>query len=251
MAQSRYLHDGHGAAGAVFAYREQVRHNSYERQPHIFGAQAGQYSEGTVFGNYREPPKWWPGKQLENKLLPYTASRYCRDLIIWENGTDIPVERQGFVILGALGGQARKRIEQLGEEYIRNGGYDQNDINPVTGMPRHYTGPALIRGILQHKFPDNNEAIMLRTGIEFFSFAPRPGETLEVLFARFDEMLATASETAELRFSWQFRSWMLLSILRLTTKTWMDLLKEIGHRMPKGEEEYNGVKVILLRGRSL
>ena len=114
---SKYLHDGHGASGAVFAYREQVRHQSYERQPHIFGANPGQYSEGTAFGNYREPPKWWPGKQMENKLLPYTASRYCRDLVIWENGTDIPVERQGFVILGALGGQARKIIEQLGEEY--------------------------------------------------------------------------------------------------------------------------------------
>ena len=131
---SKYLHDGHGSSGAVFAYREQVRHQSYERQPHIFGANPGQYSEGTAFGNYREPPKWWPGKQMENKLLPYTASRYCRDLVIWENGTDIPVERQGFVILGALGGQARKIIEQLGEDYIRNGAHDRGDINPATGQ---------------------------------------------------------------------------------------------------------------------
>ena len=64
-------------------------------------------------------------------------------------------------------------------------------------------------------------------------------------------MLANAGESAQLHFSWQFRSWMLLSILRLTTKKWMELLKEIGHRMPQNAEEYQGVKDILLRERAL
>ena len=57
----QHSHAG-GASAPAFAFREQVRHSSYERQPHIFGAQPGMYSEGTAVENYRDPPKWWPGK---------------------------------------------------------------------------------------------------------------------------------------------------------------------------------------------
>ena len=113
-------HHGGGASAPAFTYREQLRHAHYERQPHIFGAQPGMYSEGTAVGNYRDPPKWWPGKMLENRIFPYTASRYAQDLIIWENGIDVPLERQGFVIPGALGGQACKYIEKLGPGYFKH-----------------------------------------------------------------------------------------------------------------------------------
>ena len=40
-----------------------------------------------------------------------------------------------------------------------------------------------------------------------------------VAVPRYLDSISNAEEAAELRFSWQFRSWMLLPILRLTTKS--------------------------------
>ena len=48
-----------------------------------------------------------------------------------------------------------------------------------------------------------------------------------------------------MEFTFQFRTWMLLSVLRLSPNTWTDIFKDTGHRMPATQQEYNAVKDVL------
>lgn len=70
--------------------------------------------------------------------------------------------------------------------------------------------------VLEHKFHVHEEAAMLRTGLGFFKFTPRPGERPEVWFQRFDSMLEDANMVAGLGLNVTFQSWMLFSLLQLT-----------------------------------
>ena len=54
-----------------------------------------------------------------------------------------------------------------------------------------------------------------------------------------------------MEFTWQFKTWMLLSVLRLTPRKWSELLKDMGHRMPQDAEEYELVKRHLEREKVL
>ena len=92
---------------------------------------------------------------------------------------------------------------------------------------------------------------MLRAGLEFFAFTPRKDESTQLVFLRFDTMLDRANSLAELGISYPFRAWMLLSLLRLAPKKWSEYLKEMGHRFPRSEDEYNLMKDSIVRERTL
>ena len=79
---------------------------------------------------------------------------------------------------------------------------------------------------------------MLRAWCDFHNFVSRAGESYKVLFQRFDLQFASANKLAKMNFSYGFQAWMLLSVLRLTPKTWSELLKDLGHRMPANKEEF-------------
>ena len=100
-------------------------------------------------------------------------------------------------------------------------------------------------------FLENLEARMLQAGLEFFSFCPRPGEIWEVLLLRFNTMLHKADSIAELQISWPFKSWMLLSLLRLPSRKWTELLKEMNHHFPRNEEQYQELQQMILREKTL
>ena len=130
---------------------------------------------------------------------------------LWVAGTDVAPEKQGPLITLALGGEARRVAEEIGLSYRQVGVTD-----PVNGG--WISGPELIGRALVAEFPENPEVQMLRVGIEFFSFCPKAGEQLEVLYLRFDRMINAAAQGSGLAFSWQMRAWMLLCILRLPAK---------------------------------
>ena len=115
----------------------------------------------------------------------------------------------------------------------------------------HASGPAVLIKVLKHYYPTNTEALMLRAVLDFFSFTPVQGESLQSLFQRFDIVLERANKVSELGLSYQFRTWMLLSLLRLHPKRWAEILKECGRRLPKTQEEYNQVKSILDRDSAI
>ena len=92
---------------------------------------------------------------------------------------------------------------------------------------------------------------MLRVGIEFFNFTPRREELLPAIFLRFDVMLDRANNLAELGISFPFRSWMLLSLLRLPGKKWAEYLKDMGHRFPRTQDQYQHMQTEIVRERTL
>ena len=182
----------------------------------------------------------------ENSLLPYTAEEYIKDLRLWLMATDVPEERQGPTVVLALGGQARMSMddvqEKFGHKIFSDGG---------TFGGQYLSGVEVIMKTHLKDFPSNPEATMLRSGIEFFQFAPKPGEKLDQVFRRFDHQLAIANKMAKMDFSIEFQSWMLLSVLRLTPKRWSDILKENGHKMPSTKDELDKVKQALVREKTL
>ena len=92
---------------------------------------------------------------------------------------------------------------------------------------------------------------MLRAGLEFFAFTPKAGETVQIIFLRFDMQLDRANSLADLGISYPFRSWMLLSLMRMSPKRWSECLKDLGHRFPKTEIEYKNMQNAIVRERTL
>jgi len=115
----------------------------------------------------------------------------------------------------------------------------------------HQSGPAVLLALLRHFYPTNAEALMLRSVLDFFSFTPVQGESLQSLFQRFDIVLERANKVSQLGLSYQFRTWMLLSLLRLHPKRWAEILKECGRKLPTTQAEYNQVKSILDRDSAI
>ena len=105
--------------------------------------------------------------------------------------------------------------------------------------------------MLEHKFPVHEDARMLRIGLDFFNFTLRRDERPEVWFQRFDSMLEDANRMAGLGLNVTFPSWTLLSLLQLTPRKWSDLLKELGHRLPREQHEYVQLQRDILRERIL
>ena len=162
--------------------------------------------------------------------------------------TKVEARRQAPLIAINLGGAARLVVDSLTEEQLVNG--DTIDLNDGAG-PVFFTGMQVLFINLQKMFPENLEANMLRASLEFFNFTPRPGEPLAQVFLRFDTMLGKANVEAKLEINIQFRSFMLLSLLRLPAKKWVEYLKEMGHRLPGTQQEYNTMKAFIIRERQL
>eukprot|EP00971_Amphidinium_carterae_P212838 4224233-Amphidinium_carterae.1 len=76
---------------------------------------------------------------------------------------------------------------------------------------------------------------------------PRRGEQLDALLLRFETLLQRADQHANLQISWSFKSWILLSVLRLPSKRWMDILEKLGHTFPQNEAAYRHLEQLLIR----
>ena len=68
---------------------------------------------------------------------------------------------------------------------------------------------------------------------------------------RFDTLLDRANRIAELGISYPFRTWMLLSLLRLSPKKWAEYLKDMGHRFPRALAEYTALQQLIVREKSI
>ena len=233
---------------------EQPHHNSAgrsghatERQPHLFGAAPFQYRAGSDIADMNKPPSWEP-ELAHNKDYAYTLEEWIRDLRRWLAATKLHTARQGPLISLSVGGAARMVLDELDEETLIHG--TVADFGDGQGRQAHSGVECIIR-VLRLKFPENSEARMLKAGLEFFSFCPRPGEIWEVLILRFNTMLQKADQLAELQISWPFKSWMLLTLLRLPARKWTELLKDMDHHFPRTEEQYQELQQMILREKAL
>ena len=179
---------------------------------------------------------------------PYTLEEYMFDISRWMAATKVAAERQGPMIALALGGAARTLADTIPTELLTSGSVA--DLGDGLGAVRR-SGPRLLMLALQRQFPSDKESIMLRTGLEFFSFCPRQGETVQIIFLRFDSMLDKANQLCELQISYSFRTWMIMALLRFTPRKWVELLKDMGHRFPRNHEEYKSLQNAIVREKSL
>ena len=183
-----------------------------ERQPHLYGAAPFQYRAGSHIADVNQPPAWEP-EMAYSREYAYTLEEWIRDLRRWLAATKLSAQRQGPLVSLAVGGAARIVLDELDEETLINGA-----MADFGDGPRQHSGVECIIRVLRLKFPENAEARMLKTGLEFFNFAPRTGEVWEVMLLRFNVMLQRADQIAELQIFWPFKSWMLLSLLRLPVR---------------------------------
>ena len=118
--------------------------------------------------NADTPPSWSP-EMADDPTHPYTLSEYRKDVGRWLRATKVAPERCGPLLALAIGGLARVYIDDIEDDTLAFG----MDVDLKNGQGfKHYTGIQLIFHVLQRKFPENTEARMLRTGMEFFSFPP-------------------------------------------------------------------------------
>ena len=205
------------------------------------------YRQGTAIASLEAPPCWCPEWE-HDRDYPYNLDEYTLDLQRWQLSTKVQATRQAGLLSLAIGGAARAIVDTIPVRLLELGG--DADFGDGHGVV-HHSGVEYIMRALQEAFPVNREALMLRSGIEFFSFCPRRDELLQPLFLRFDSMLNKANDLAQLGISTQFKTWMLFSLLRLSPRRWADLLKDMSHRFPRNEQEYALVKETILREKAL
>ena len=93
--------------------------------------------------------------------------------------TKASAERQGPLLALSLGSSARTVADEVPDDVLRNGTvYDLGDGRGAV----HRNGPEILFAVLRNKFPPDTEALMLRAGLEFFSFTPTREEDLSSLF---------------------------------------------------------------------
>lgn len=78
-----------------------------EERPHIFGANALHYRQGTAVANTETPPTWSP-EMAHDTRYPYTLAEYLRDVSRWMAATKVSADRQGPLLALAIGGAARQ-----------------------------------------------------------------------------------------------------------------------------------------------
>ena len=224
-----------------------ARGGAPSNQPHIYGASPFTWRQGTAVANADTPPSWTP-EMAYNSQYPYTIEEWRLDVERWMVATRVSDDRKGVLLSLAVGGAARKAIETIPVPLLQHGAI--HDLQDGQGAVQR-SGAEMLVWVLQNKFPVNREAEMLRAGLEFFSFTPLASETRELLFIRFNNQLDRANSLAQLGISFQFRAWMLLSLLRLAPKQWSEFLKDLGHRLPSNEVEYQFLQQRITREQVL
>eukprot|EP00971_Amphidinium_carterae_P338489 6475850-Amphidinium_carterae.2 len=220
-------------------------HLQFERQPQLFGALPLQYRAGTSVSTTKSPPTWSP-EHAHNADYPYTLAEYERDARRWQAATEVSEARQGPLLSLAVGGAARSIADELPVEFLKSGPGGVADLGDGRGVQQR-SGVDLLLHALHRRFPSNQEASMIRAGLELLSFTPRRQETIEAVLLRFDRLLTRADDLANLQISWAFRSWILFSVLRLSAKRWAELLERLGHRFPRNEQQYRQLELMLQR----
>ena len=220
-----------------------MTNQSKHHPPHIYGATPQHYRQGTAIATLENPPCWDP-TMMESHNYPYTLEEYRQDIERWMGATKVAPSRHGPLVALALGDTARHVMDQIPTQVLINGIH--TDLNDGRGLI-YLSGVDVIFFHLNKFFPTDREALMLRTGIEFFNFQPLAGETLHSLFLRYDTLLDRANKISDLGISYPFRTWMLLCLLRLPPKKWLEYLKDFGHILPRNEQMYQHVQTTMLK----
>ena len=183
--------------------------------------------------NNSQPPRWGP--EMEHR---YTFKKYSRDALMWIMATNVPQERHCATLILSLSGAARDLAEELGPEFIANGGpipkVDQNgnvvmtQVNAVTYLMHH----------LQLRFGPLDEETRMKAVHEWNNFKRRPGEGISALLNRFEQTQRRAEHDAGIVQPYETTAYKLLQVLGFTDLQMVECLKPYGYKTPNTREQY-------------
>ena len=87
----------------------QSKHNV---QPHIYGAEAQHYRQGTAIATLEQPPCWNPN-MMEDHYFPYTLEEWHKDINRWIGATKVASQRHGPLLALSLGDAARQVADNI------------------------------------------------------------------------------------------------------------------------------------------
>mgnify|MGYP000591732055 CR=1 FL=1 len=111
------------------------------KQPHIYGANALHWRQGTAVPTTESPPTWAP-EMAPDPQYPSTPSDYTRDVSRWVGATKVSPERQGSLLALAIGGAGPTAADEIPDDILTRGavadlGDGQESIQAPCSMRWH------------------------------------------------------------------------------------------------------------------
>eukprot|EP00971_Amphidinium_carterae_P159480 3161273-Amphidinium_carterae.1 len=129
-------------------------------------------------GNLKRPPSWSPEMERD-----YPFRFWMVDTIMWALATDIPEDKQGPVIVMALGGTAKAMAREIPPAFLIHGA--DVDLQDGNGQ-QHVNGCMYILIGLAKRFGPISEETNVSALADLYGFNRLPNETTDELLARFE-----------------------------------------------------------------
>ena len=101
--------------------------------------------------------------------------------------------------------------------------------------------------ILAQSFGELGEETALKATLDLMRFQGRPGENVDAMLARFDEVSARAAEDGQLRMNTPHGAATLLSAAGVTADQFQRLLEPTNGLLPTTNQEFNALRTRLRR----
>ena len=180
--------------------------------------------------NYRIPPYWDPIFENAHGSNQYTFRAYMTDLSLWIMLTDLEPWRQCAAIIMRLGGAAREFGRGITPQEMSTGGILNGDqVDPVT----------FVIGSLHARFAPLEEESRLQSMTEMWAFARRPGEGINALLSRYEQIRARAANEGQFVMSIEGCSLQLLRAVGIRPNHLYTLLQPFEGQLPRTEREFS------------
>ena len=200
-------------------------YNPNRRGPHVHTSDAGPPFIGTA--TLKCPPSWC----IEKSHI-YTLRSWVSDLVLWSTATEVPVERQAAIAALQITGSARELIREIPPEQLRDGFFDPQTQQQLTGLM------VLVQHLARRYAPMEQE-VSTKAISELLNFVRLPHESVDELLVRFDILRNRAQIRGGLGINIQGLSWMLLRSLQVGPEEWDKFLHFNGGQLPNDQQTMN------------
>ena len=182
----------------------------------------------------KKPPSWSPEQK------DYSFRDFTRDLILWEQATDLREGQKGPAVALQLRGEAREVVRDLDARELSLGRVD------AQGNPTH-TGVEVIIEELQRRFGPLNQSRAIEVVENFLSFKRKKGDSVDLTIAKFEEAYRKARQEGGLTLNAVGLSYIISQILNLSAEELLVLLNDFRGGLPQDEPEYRRFTELLRR----
>ena len=178
-----------------------------------------------------------PSRSPEQK--DYSFRDFTRDLILWEQATDLREGQKGPAVALQLRGEAREVVRDLDPRELSLGRVD------AQGNPTH-TGVEVIVEELQRRFGPLNQSRAIEVVENFLSFKRKKGDSIDLTIAKFEEAYRKARQEGGLTLNAVGLSYIISQILNLSAEELLVLLNDFRDGLLQDEQEYRRFTELLL-----